>query len=289
MISSPIRPFPRHQARYPGYANPQAVPDSRRWTEFFSNSIRRHDNRQPKRTRSGRCVAHSMESARLRRGCQSSQPGRRAGGPHAPQDLHRSRWIYRTLQTLARCLPRHAGEDHFGARGGKPARTRDHLAGPAHSPAQDTRVRQRRTDQRADDHASRNVPGIRRWRAGKGPTDMRRTRGSAVIRAPGRRGLIRRATCCTACSCKASMGLDVKWREVVRPGGGLVVAGAGCDASLQHADEAVGELMQRGGVDRRRGRGAGPNKARRRDDVRWCPHRTRRAPGRTARFWWRPD
>ena len=53
------------------------------------------------------------------------------------------------------------------------------------------------------------------------------------------------------------MGLDVKRREVVRPGGGLVVAGAGCDAALQHADEAVGELMQRGGVDRHRGRGAG--------------------------------
>jgi predicted HAD superfamily phosphohydrolase len=46
------------------------------------------------------------------------------------------------------------------------------------------------------------------------------------------------------------MGLDVKRLEVVRPGGGLVVAGAGCDAALQHADEAVGELMQRGGVDR---------------------------------------
>jgi hypothetical protein len=56
------------------------------------------------------------------------------------------------------------------------------------------------------------------------------------------------------------MGLDVKRREVVRPGGGLVVAGAGCDAALQHADEAVGELMQRGGVDRHRGRGACPKK-----------------------------
>ena len=34
--------------------------------------------------------------------------------------------------------------------------------GAGTQPAQDTRVRQRRTDQRADDHASRNVHGIRR-------------------------------------------------------------------------------------------------------------------------------
>jgi hypothetical protein len=46
------------------------------------------------------------------------------------------------------------------------------------------------------------------------------------------------------------MGLDVKRRE-----GGVARrwfrrSGRWRDAALQHADEAVGELMQRGGVDR---------------------------------------
>ena len=34
--------------------------------------------------------------------------------------------------------------------------------------------------------------------------------------------------------------------EVVCPGGGFVVAGAGLQAAVQDADEAVGELAQRG-------------------------------------------
>jgi hypothetical protein len=56
------------------------------------------------------------------------------------------------------------------------------------------------------------------------------------------------------------MGLDVKRRE-----GGVARrwfrrSGRWRDAALQHADEAVGELMQRGGVDRHRGRGACPKK-----------------------------
>lgn len=36
--------------------------------------------------------------------------------------------------------------------------------------------------------------------------------------------------------------------EVVRPGGGLVVEGAGFEASVQDADESIGELAQRGAV-----------------------------------------
>ncbi len=35
---------------------------------------------------------------------------------------------------------------------------------------------------------------------------------------------------------------------VVRPGGGLVVGGAGLEAAVQDADEPVGELAQRGVV-----------------------------------------
>src|SRR5947199_9534611 len=37
-------------------------------------------------------------------------------------------------------------------------------------------------------------------------------------------------------------------RRVLRPGGGLVVEGAGLEASVQDADQAVGELAQRGVV-----------------------------------------
>src|SRR6266487_489144 len=38
------------------------------------------------------------------------------------------------------------------------------------------------------------------------------------------------------------------FRRVLRPGGGLVVEGAGLEAAMQDADQAVGELAQRGVV-----------------------------------------
>ena len=40
----------------------------------------------------------------------------------------------------------------------------------------------------------------------------------------------------------------LRGRWVLRPGGGLVVEGAGLQAAVQDADEPVGELAQRGPV-----------------------------------------